>query len=462
MVIHVAYYSITFIVGLFMLGRILTIRSEEQDVDREDIKRYFSIYCVGFVAWSGCTVVVGAVNNTVVDHAFLLFGEFARMCSFIVGAELFAAITDSTIGKKRTLVTISSDLLYFGVLVLAVRLFCDKAVIKDGLFSAFYVMNTNPGLILYILFHVVVLFFYCAYTYMYSYTCTKKREFYISKQCILIVGILILCLCIESFFYAMSSEYVPTMYVGMLISIFIFKRLIEYKRSVVYNERDYQSILSPSHSNAAFVCNDEGRIIFENTRAYVMQQTYKDEYHDKYLTDIFDITDYDKERLKEPRITQTFVVYCKYPKQSIDVVLSVRHRLDKYGSIFATEVELVPGDNPEKVNTLLVLEEESVTSHKEIISVDYYSLNDIRTRELVNQLERQKHIIEEKNDVLFLLNLKGISKLSSVLGLSHLEDLCSRIQTEVTYGGLDGLEAMLIEMDRQYETLRLFPTMRSV
>lgn len=453
--LHVAYYSTTFIIALFLLGRVLSIRDGFED-GREDIRRNFAIYCIGFFAWSMCVVIVGVSPNTNLDKIFLLIGEFFRFFIFIVGAELFASITDTSLTKKMTLVSISSQLLYLAIATLAIILFVERAATNDGVIGTYFVKNTAIGLLLYIFFHVVVLFFYSAYTYMYMYTCSKKRDYYISKQCAYIVVILVVCLSIESFFYAKAGEFVPVMYVGMLLSIYFLYRLIVYKRSIEYNEADYQRILAPAYTKPAFVCDDEGRIIFANTRAFVMQQTYKDTYKGKFLADIFDITDYDRERLSNPKLTQSFEILCKYPLHSLEIMFSVKHNIDKYGCIFSTEIELESiGDYSFKDK------EEDVESQKEDTydarkALSANAISDIRTEHLLKQIEYQKAFFENRNESLFMMNMKGLSKSASVLGLPALEELCNRIQTELSYGEWEGLSSMIIELDRQYESLKLF------
>lgn len=451
--VHVAYYSITFIIALFLLGRLTTYNLE---IGREDIKRNFLIYALSFIAWSICVVFVGVSPNLIIDKVFLLVGEFFRFLVFIVGAELFACITDTSIVKRTTLVTISSELLYLGVATLAIVLFTNKGVSGDGFFGAYFVKSSSIGLIAYIFFHIAVLFFYSAYTYMYSYTCVRKRDYYISRQCITIVVILVVCLSIESFFYATAGEFVPTMYIGMLISIYFLQRLIRYKRSIEYNEADYQRILSPAYDKSAFVCDDEGRIIFANTRAYVMQQTYKDEYKGKLLTDIFEITDYDRERLANPKLTQPFEIYCKYPQHSIEIELIVKHNVDKYGCLFSTEIEVEPVTERIADGSESVIVEGQKSKENQYAGLTYGAISNIRTEQLLKQIEYQKAIFESHSEPLFIMNIKGISKSASVLGLPALEELCNRIQTEVSYGEWDGLSSLIIELDRQYESLKQF------
>lgn len=454
--LSMAYYSIIFVFSLLIISRIIKMNSELQG-DREDVKHTFLILSIEFIGWSLCTVLVGISRSAVLDKVFLLIIEFLRITAFVSATELCADITDRVLSKERSIYSISAEFLYIGVGVLAFRVACDRAATKVGLFGDSFVVDINLSYILYVLFYVSVIFFLGAYTYMHYYENTNKRQHYISKQCAIIVGVLSASLIIESLCYVWYETFVPSVYVGMLISSFLFRNLIIYKRSIEYNEADYQRILAPSHQKPSFVCDDDGRIIFENTRAFVMRQTYKDEYLGRALTDIFTITDYDKERLKEPRNTQLFSVYCKYPKETREMLLTVKHNLDKFGDIFSTEVEVEYANvQDSEVVPVMASKDSSEKAVKKVLDIDISvgAINDIRTKELLKQLERQKKYYDEGNRQLFEINIIGIEKASSILGLSTLGDLCGRIQTELLYGEWEGLNPLMIDLDRQYETLK--------
>lgn len=456
MISHVAYYSTVFIIALIMIGKLISAKNL-LTCEMLEAKRYFVLFCLEFIGWSICTVIAGVSQSGTLDRIALLFSEYLRMSTLVTGSEIFASVTDTSLTKKRTFFTISSELLYLGVATLAVILFCDRADIGDGFWGKYLYKGLNAGLILYIIYYVCILFVYAAYTYMYSHSCTKKREYFIIKQCSIMVSVFVLCLSVESFFYAKWGEYVPIMYIGMLVSIFILRRMIIYKRSIEYNEGDYQKILAPSYNKPAFVCNDEGRVIFENTRAYVMQHTYKDVYSDKLLTDIFEFSEHDLEKLKDPKVVFAFEVHCKYPAHSMEMILRVKHNIDKYGCIFSTEVEVEPYgrkeySKDEKTENSLT---KDVANIKEI-NVNKEDIKGIRTEQLLKQLEYQKAFFEKRNESLFALNLKGITKSASVLGLPALVNLCDRIQTEISFGEWNALDSMIIDLDRQYESLKTF------
>lgn len=457
MVTRVFHYSIVFITALFFVGKMISTNNNVTETSREDIKNRFSFLCVAFVIWSLTIVTIGIAQNSIVDHIFILLSDFFHIAVLVTEVELFALLTDNSINVSAKTASISSALLYFGVFTLAVRMFLESGAVYDGAFSSFYEMNNIISIILTTLFQVVVLFFYAAYTYMYWYTCTKKREYFISNMCMVVVGVFVVCLSIETFFYIHSKEFIPLMYFGALVSILLLKRIVDYKRSIELNPDDYMNVLAPSYRKPAFVCNDEGRIVFENTRAFVMQQTYKDDYSDKLLTDIFDITDYDQDRLKDSRVRQSFDVYCKYPKSDKEILLKVKHNLDKYGSIFTTEIEVEENtEDTAEYNTLAGKNNSDInTVTGNATSISHDVINDIRTEQLIKQIEYQKALFESGRKDLFIMNMKGISKAASVLGLSSLEDLCDRIQTEIAYGEWEYLDSMIIELDRQYETLKI-------
>lgn len=424
--------------------------------DKQNTRRTFIIVCISFILWDLSVVSVGVSVNRILDTVFLLFAEFFKMCTFIYGVELCAFITVRATGKKRSILVIASELLYFGIGVLSIRVIMNKARTVEGFFGTNLDMPANVGFILHVLFYVVVIFFYGIYTYMHYYSCSNRRESYISKQCAVIVGILIVALTIETLCYVQFKLFVPSMLIGAVFVIYIFRNLIIYKRSIEYNPEDYDETLRPLQEKPAFVCDDAGVVLFENTRAFVMRQTYRDEYIGKHITDIFEITDYDKERLLDARLTQKFEIYCKYPKEDREMLLVVKHNLDKFGDIFATEILIgYANTEDEAAPVVAATQSNNIEAKKKLIDLDltYENIIDIRTKELIKLLELQKKLYDSEEKKLFEINLRGIEKASSVLGLSALSDLCGRIQTELVFGEWEGLNPMMIDLDRQYETL---------
>lgn len=443
------YYSYLFISTLFILGKSMQI-GEKVTTNRKDIRRHFAVFCATFLCWSFVTVLVGIVDNNVLDILFLFISEFFRIGVFINGAELMAAITDRTLINKKSLFSISSIMLYCGVTVLLLKLFLDRAAKARGIFGDFLAVNSNIALIAYIMYYVVVLFFYATYVYMHYYASGKKRDYYITKLCVTVVSILGVALVVESFAYVMFRTFVPSMHIAMLICIVFFNKLIKYKRSIEYHESDYDRILAPTYNKPAFVCDDEGKIIFENTRSFVMRQTYKDTYLGKYLTDVFDISDYDRERLMDAKLTQAFEIYCNYSKEKREILLTVKHNNDRFGSIFTTEIEFGYVDDQNATNSN---RNDEIISPK--LNITYENIKRIRTEQLIEQLGTQKELYDNNKKELFELGIRGISKSATVLSLMGLEELCERIQEELSYGEWESLESLMIELDRQYESLKL-------
>ena len=446
------YYSLIFIFCLFIINRMLEVR-ETMKGEREDIRHTYVLFCVFFVLWSFSLVAAGISEIDVLDKVLLLIVDFSKICTFVFAAELCASITDRMITKKKLSYTISSRLLYLGVFVLVFRLLIDKGEIRKSYFGDIFVLDLY-SIIFNTFFYICVIFFMGAYTYMYYYSCNTKRERYISKYCTEIVVILATALTIETVGYVLFDLFIPSMFIGMIICYFKLRNLIIYKRSIEYNEEDYENILSSAHPKPAFVCDDDGRVLFENTRAFVMRQTYKDKFKGRLLTEIFEITEYDKERLKEPRNTQVFDVYCKYPKEPKEMLLNVKHNLDKFGAIFSTEVEVgYAGANQNDQIVVKKINGSGELSDNEELSAE--QVRELRIKGLIHQLEVQKKLYLSGNKDLFVYNLKGISKAASVLSLTALEELCDRINTELKYGEWEALESMMIDIDRQYETLEM-------
>ena len=134
--------------------------------DKQNTRRTFIIVCISFILWDLFVVSVGVSVNRILDTVFLLFAEFFKICTFVYGVELCAFITVRATGKKRSILVIASELLYFGIGVLSIRVIMNKARTVEGFFGTNLDMPANVGFILHVLFYVVVIFFYGIYTYM--------------------------------------------------------------------------------------------------------------------------------------------------------------------------------------------------------------------------------------------------------------------------------------------------------
>lgn len=455
MTLKILYYSISFIVALFVISK-LTIYSDKSNIAGDDIKALFKVLCIIYVIWSFYVVIIGISSSAVIDKVFLFISEFVMSTCYIAGIELMSSVTDRTLMAERTSHSIISKLLYISVFVIIVRLIIGKADISNGIFGAYFTMNFDISFVLRIVFYVVILFIYGAYTYMHYYMNNTKRQRYISRQCGIIGFVAAISILIETLGYTYLHSFIPSMYVGMFVILIKFSSLIRYKRKIEYNVADYKDILSPSNEKPAFVCDDYGKILFENTRAFVMRQTYKDSYVGKLLTDVFVISDYDKDRLKEPRNTQKFEIYCKYPKEEKEILLIAKHNLDKFSDIFSTEIEVsyAAANGQENENgSYAEGTAKDIKNHPENPVLSFEIVNDIRTKALIKAIESQKRFYENGNKALFEMNLKAIEKASSVIGLPALVELCDRIKTELSYGDWEGLNPLMIDLDRQYETL---------
>lgn len=449
-----------FIMALFLLEHILTNLDQTEDSRNsvaENSRRYILI-CLAYVLLCAFTVLVAVSTNDTIDKVALLICEFLRIGILVNGAELIAIITDKKTFKRRTVYVVTSELYYFGIVGIAVRILLGNGNTQTGTFGEFLSFGNSFGLIAYIIVYICILFIYTAYTYMFYFSRTKKREKYLFSRCLTIVIVLVLSVAIELYFLQMYNIYVPSLNMGILICLYFFKNMIEYKRSIEYNEADYEETLSESNLIPAFVCDDEGVIIFENVRASVMKQMYKEnDYIGSHLTDFFEISDYDKDRMRDPRVTQKFDVFCKYAKEPKDVLLKVKHNIDRYGEIFSSEVQYTVSESdaviPEEIDKNGQKNYNSVENRIEVI---YEDLNQMRHIALISLLERARNLYDKDEKVLFELNLMGIMKLAEIMSMAALVDLCERIHDAMVYSEeWETLNSMIINLDRQYETLKI-------
>ena len=159
------------------------------------------------------------------------------------------------------------------------------------------------------------------------------------------------------------------------------------------------------------------------------------------------------ERLRDSSITAPFEIYCNYRMDTREVKLTVQHTHDRYSEIFSTKIEVEFIEESDFNN-----EDSEVRSKNRrlvLSGMTYEDRNLIRMNALIKMIEIQKGYYNTPYRLLFLSNLKGITRLAKVLAMPALEKLCNNIEAEIIHEQpWENIEEYMIDLDRQYETLK--------
>ena len=102
------------------------------------------------------------------------------------------------------------------------------------------------------------------------------------------------------------------------------------------------------------------------------------------------------------------------------------------------------------------LREESASSIQyEKIDIAPENLREMQINDIIEMIDLCAKLYEENKQDLFKYNLIGIKKIAKILGYSAIDDLASRMESACKYGDWQIIDNLLIELDRQAETLRV-------
>lgn len=469
----VLYFSVISLVALFSVSRAIRIY-EGQKKDRMG-KLYFML-CLLFALW--CVLIIGA-NFSMSDfriHTLYYVSEIVKMLTFITFYECIACITGYFEDNKNNVYRISSFYLYFSAAILFAELIIARDSVVQSNIGVYAVSKYHIWELLNAIYYISILFglFYLVITYNESHK--KKREqfagYLFFGSCIfafiaMIVEICGLCL---------ASIYIPTVLIAFSVIVISFDYCIWYMRSIEYNADDYEEELSNKNNDNIMILNDEKNIIFRNKRLDIMLENARDSFDNKNIYDVFSFSNEEKNKLEKHKGIDSYIVRAEYIKNETPLVLLVKNKYDRYGIVFSSVVtvygkedyEAIYGKLPdnEKHNNIIAdgrldtdsndVSNDASNDSNNNASIPAISdiIRDLQNDELIELIELLRRYYAEKNQILFELTLPGVEKCSDRIGSNSIKDLCERIRESIRLSGFDGIDSLMIELDRQNETIK--------
>lgn len=459
MIIQVINFVFISIISLFIISKGLNSFNSGDD---EIIGKLYASLCLFFSLW--CFLYISATFS-ISDfwkHIFYYFSEFLKILSFVSFFENIACLTGYFEKRQQKVYKISTFYLYYGITVLFFDLiFGHKHLIASNV-GVYPITKYHIVELLRASFYIVFLFglFYLVINYREKYK--KPRERFASNLLSCIVFVSFISLIIEICGYCFLSKFYPSVIISFSLIVLFLDFCVRYFRSIEYNRNDYAEALAHNNKVSIFICDDEYRIIMENRRLEVMSEKYRDSFSNRSIFDVFKFSDSDIEKYKNYKDKEPLVISGVYQKMDIRVVFIINNKYDRFGFIFSSLVQVYLLDDYEREFGKLK-DEEIENNEEEIIEntdesdlvINNDVVKELQLNSLIEMIENGNKLYNDKSTDLFKYNLLGIKKCATKLGYLSLVNLCNSIDDTLSYSGFEGIESLMIELDRQCETLKI-------
>lgn len=444
--------SILFIFAMVSISQGNSLRLDKKNAgeSKEFIGLTFaySFWCI--LAIISATV---SLEHIVLKYSFYYLAEFSKIVTFVMTIEVMAYLTGYIKERKRTLYIIVVAFMYIGVGLELINLIFGGAKLSQNVHG----LSINNEHQILILFHMIydfgILFVLLLLAVRYYEKCRKEREFYAFRLYIWSVAVMLVGFLLENLSYILLHAYNPSVIFCMIFAIIIFRFSLIYKRGIEYVRDDYSEVLAPTCEESIVVVNDEGLVIYSNKRAQVMAESYRDVFEGRDVCALFSIKDEDRKRLF---LSSNNTVHIKgtYKKAEIPVVLTCENRFDRYKNVFASVITINSDTAEADTKNSGGMKYPAQYAPLESSDIEHDDIVNLRLDELISMIEKAIAFFDAKDKTQFLLILKGIKKGAEKEGFSALFELSKRIENELEYSDLLPVESMVIEMDRQKESIK--------
>jgi len=449
MFIKIGYFSLLFIFSLVSISRENVYQMKVGERIRS--KEYSLLTWVYFL-WCVLVIIGGSVSSgsDIVKHIFFYLSDFARMGSFVLMIEVCGYLTDFKKDNEKFLIFVTELFLYIGMFIELYSLIVLDANVSEGRFGIYFYIESKLLILIHTAYDFAILFMMYLLIIRYYEKCKKDREIYAFKLYIFVATIMMIGFLVENIIAMVSCIYIPTVSIASGITIIAMERCLIYKRSIQYLPEDYAEVLAPTYEKPVVITNDEGRILFSNKRAQVFAEGFRDIFNGRDICGVFSLDECDRDKLYSREKTKAKFT-CKYKKNNVPVTLYCNNVLDRYKKVFVSIITITTAD-AETIDTENVLA--SVTPSAEKFKASISDVDEIKINELIRMISHGLKLYENNQWDVFFMNLRGIQKSSNKLGYSALYELTKRIQAEEKNGNADSISSMVIEMDRQGESIK--------
>lgn len=447
--------------GIFSLSKGATFANSK--AGKREIRAY-SLYCFFFAGW--CFLSVGA-SFTTSDfwmHVLFYLSEFFKFLTFSAIFEIIGFLTKYKDKSRFTINRISTAYLYGGLVILFIYLVVGKTELRKGYHGVFFTTNAHIIELSIVLYYLAILFGMFYLILAFHEECILQREKYAFGSYVGIIIVMFFGMILELCGFFLLGDFIPSVLIACALLLFMINYSIDYKNSIEYNEIDYEEELSPTNPRAICICDDDGKILYLNKRLIVMSENNRDDIKGKNLFDVFSITNEDKRRALSYKGKDSLDVKATYVKAEEDVVLGFVHKSDRFGNIFSMIVSVTPMDeyieeNDSDSNEILIKEAEIVAEVSEPeedtdFEVTPDDIKAIQIENLISIMKNAEKLYRDNKREIFEYNLNAIKKSASLLGFPSVEELAERMSDACLFNDWESIEPMLIEIDRQCETIK--------
>lgn len=452
MIIKFLFFSILFILCITSFSRGSSYIANVKENARS---RAYIILTCAYSVW-GILVIVSSsleLEWNVLKQLIFYVSEFARIISFAMMIEVFAYLTDFDKEKPKKMYFVSDTVLYIGCFLMLVNLIATKGLLTEDAFGLHFYTESSVLVLVHVILDIAILFGMFLFVIRYYEKCKKPREIYAFKLYLLSISCIFLGFVIENTIIIVNKTYFPAVIIASGILVILFQIDLKYHRSIQYFADDYSDVLAPTYEGSVVITNDVGIILYTNKRAQVFAEGYRDTFEGRDICGLFSLEQSDRDRLYNKGNTNV-VFKCNYKKNDTPVTLTCENALDRYKNVFASIIRIKSAvgeaepDEANKVNTIS-------DSSGEVYKVSNEDARRLRYNELLNSIERGIALFNEGKEELFFMNLKGIGMLAKATGYPALQELTNRIQEEAKISEFSSLSSMIIELDRQYESIKM-------
>lgn len=452
MAIKLIYHSIIFIFALIAISRMVTYNGKES---YSNVSRVYSVYCAFYAAWCIFTISAAFTKNSFGQHIFYYLSEFGKIVCYVCIFEILSRLTHYYENVSKRIVHMFTALyLYLGILLLFLDLYLGKGTLRSNIFGLYFISTNRFNEFIRSFYYILVLFGFVFLVTYYNERCKKQREIYACKLLITLVAISFGALIAEICGLVVSTTFIPSALICYAINMSFIEYLISYQRSLEFNSDDYNEYLYPNVKQSIVICDDKGNIVFENKRLSIMAENYRDNFSGRNLYEIFQISDIEKIKIVQNKGTEPVLVPAVYIKMDIPVYLSFVNTYDRYGFVFSMIVTVLNKDSVSDDDKEKLRVEEHSTSHVERIDIAPENLREMQIDDLIEMISLCNKLYDENKQDLFIFNLRGVKKMAKILRFSAIDELASRMENACLFGDWQIIDNLLIEMDRQVETLK--------
>ena len=451
--ITLIYNTIIFIVSLVAVARMITSYGKRA---YGSVYRVYSVFCASFAFWCLATFFSALSDSVFWRNIFYYLLEFSKIICYVCIFEILSMITHYyDMVSKKIVHFFSAVYLYLGIFLLFIDLHASKTIIASNAFGIYFTLENKLLNFIRSIYYIIILFGFVFLVVYYYEKCKKKREKFVYKIIIIIVSVAFLALVAEICELVCGVAFIPAALVGFVINMFMMEYLISYQSSIEYRIDDYNEYLMPDGKKSVIICDDKGNILFQNKCSMVIAENFRDSFLGRNLFEIFDVSNIEKIKITQNKESDAVLVRAVYMKADLPVFLSVVNTFDRYGYVFSMIVTVLNEDSVSKEEKDTLREESAPSIQYEKIDIAPENLREMQINDIIEMIDLCAKLYEENKQDLFKYNLIGIKKIAKILGYSAIDDLASRMESACKYGDWQIIDNLLIELDRQAETLRV-------